>query len=553
MLFGAFILGQTKTEDAIDEWKEVLLDQGPVRGYKDPEVDVFVFHGIPYASAPKGPDKFKAPLPPPTWKEPFEAVDKGVMCPQHPVDMGFKKKFIYNEDCLIANVFVPDADNKNLPVVVYVHGGGYQVGFGNSVTPKKLVRGEKIIAITFNYRLGAHGFLCLGTKEAPGNAGMKDIVALLRWVKKNIEKFGGNPEEVTIAGYSSGAAAVELLMLSDLTRGLFNKAIPESGSALASFTIQRDPLANAKKFAKKMNVTDVDDIEVLEKFYTKASFKKLTANTFSGAPGTAISFEPCIERDIGEEAFLTEAPVNIISKGKYQKVPILFGICNMEGLVRVNYFEMWLEKFNSKFSQYLPSNLKFESQEQKEEIAKKVKEFYFGKKTITESNILAYIDYFTDVMFAFPVLRSVKMHLEAGHDRIYLYEYSFVDEDTMPIPYVDVKGADHIAQTNAVLDGLNATHYDESMASKTYKRMKARMREMWTNFIVTGKPVPEDSILPKWPPVEKDWSPHMSIGEVIELRGSLLEKRAKLWDEIYQQFYYNPIPPATLETKHTEL
>lgn len=121
-----------------------------------------------------------------------------------------------------------------------------------------------------NYRVGIHGFLCLGTEDAPGNAGMKDQVALLRWVKKNIANFGGNPDDVTIGGHSSGSASVDLLMLSKSAEGLFNKVIPESGVSTSVFTIQSEPLENAKWFAKANNFTDVDDVYALEQFYKTA-------------------------------------------------------------------------------------------------------------------------------------------------------------------------------------------------------------------------------------------------------------------------------------------
>lgn len=134
------------------------------------------------------------------------------------------------EDCLIANVYIPDTEDKNLPVYVYVHGGAFQLGWSNMLVPKALVSEHTIIIVTFNYRVGIHGFLCLGTEDAPGNAGMKDQVALLRWVKKNIPNFGGNPDDVTIGGHSSGSASVDLLMLSKSAEGLFNKVIPESGA-----------------------------------------------------------------------------------------------------------------------------------------------------------------------------------------------------------------------------------------------------------------------------------------------------------------------------------
>lgn len=166
------------------------------------------------------------------------------------------------EGCLITNVFVPDTTEKNLSVLVYSHGGGFVSGFGNFAQGTEMMRTKYFIMVTFNYRLGIHGFLCLGTKDIPGNAGMKDQLALLRWVQKNIGSFSGNPDDVTLPGFSAGSASEDLLMLSKAAEGLFHRVIPESGGNLAAFTVQRDPLKIAKTHAKELNdLAIVDGLE----------------------------------------------------------------------------------------------------------------------------------------------------------------------------------------------------------------------------------------------------------------------------------------------------
>ncbi|XP_045516895.1 juvenile hormone esterase-like [Pieris brassicae] len=218
-------------------------------------------------------------LPPPTWNTTFDATEQNILC-QQPVEVaappfGYQVK----EQCLIANVFVPENITKDLPVVVYVHGGGYQIGSGNRLTPRKLVGTGEVISVTFNYRLGPQGFLCLGTDTVPGNAGMKDMVKLLKWVRKDIHNFGGNPNEVTIAGYSAGSAAVDVLLLSKMTDRLFNKVIIESGSNLNAFSVQIDPLENAKWFAKNLGFNNTNDISALENFYLNIPYDILSSHT----------------------------------------------------------------------------------------------------------------------------------------------------------------------------------------------------------------------------------------------------------------------------------
>lgn len=429
---------------------------------------------------------FQAPLPPPVWKTPFDAIDKHVICPQP--DLYFiSNNVVRQEDCLIANVFVPDTAKTNLSVLVYIHGGGFIGGFGELFKTKRFLDKKDMIVVTFNYRLGIHGFLCLGTDNVPGNAGMKDQVALLRWVQKNIASYGGNPDDVTVAGYSAGSVSIDLLMLSKSAEGLFHRTIPESGANLAIFSAQVNPLEFAKTEAKRLNFTDVDDIDALENFYITAPWSLLnSAEDFLGRTDSVIVFTPCIERKTEEEAFLTESPLSILQRDSYKKVPMLYGFNNMEGLIRVPYLALYRDAMNENFSDFLPGNLIFKSDEEKREVGDKVKQFYFGNEPVSEENVLGFIDFFSDVMFTHSMLWTAKLYVEAGNDQVYLYEYSFADEDTPFVPYTNVRGAGHSFQTMALMLGRNMTHSSESDLTPANKNMKKIMREIWHNFIKTG-------------------------------------------------------------------
>lgn len=359
----------------------------------------------------------------------FEAVDRHIICPQTPFNIHVTdtKNLQMQEDCLIANVHVPDTEKTNLPVYVIIHGGGFLMGYGDWLKPVSINAENNIIEVTFNYRLGVHGFLCLGTEDAPGNAGMKDQLALLRWVKKNIANFGGNPNDVTIGGCSAGGAAVDLVAVSKSAEGLFHKAIPESGSNVGSWAIQTDPLENAKEFAKSKNISDVDNIYALEEFYKTASFETLQAPSFVARTNNKVHFTPCVERPTGEEIFFDDHPVNIIKKKNYKKVPLLYGFSQMEGLMKVAFFDNYKDTLNNNFADFLPPDLKFISEEEKLQVAQEIKTFYFGEEMIDDSKILKYVEFIGDVLFLYPHLRSVQLHLSNGHDQIYLYEYAFVD------------------------------------------------------------------------------------------------------------------------------
>lgn len=419
---------------------------------------------------------------------PFEATNKKIVCPQINIPLFGSSSLSMQENCLIANVLMPDTEQTNLPVLVYVHGGGYQGGWGDLVRPKTLVKSKRIVAVTFNYRLGAHGFLCLGTETAPGNAGMKDQVALLRWVKKNIANFGGNPDDVTIAGGSAGSSAVDLLMLSKMTDGLYNKVIPESGASVGVWSIQHDPIQIAKYFARNNNLSDIDNIVVLEEFYKTLPYDVLMSDLFLDRPDLSFLFVPCIENKIGLGTFLEEAPVDIFKKGKYRKVPVLYGFANMEGMIKLHKFDEWKDLMNENFSNFLPIDLKFTSDEERSKVAKDIKKFYFGDNPIGEDYIQGFVNYYSDVMFTYPHLRSAKLQAAAGSDSIYLYEFSFhltlPEELGLPKYTSKIRGANHGSQSLVVHDiSLEFIKEDESV---TYLKLKETMQEMWLNFVTTG-------------------------------------------------------------------
>ena len=222
---------------------KVKTEQGKVVGKTINNGKVRAFMGLPYAAPPVGDLRWKAPQPPAKWKGDRDATKYGAHCAQGRVfdDMVFQDAGP-SEDCLFLNVYVPaDAKEKSkLPVMFWIHGGGYSGG--GSSEPRHngdFLPTKGVVVVTINYRLGVFGFLVTDelAKEgngSAGNYGLLDMVAALQWVKSNIGKFGGDPGNVTIFGESAGSFAVSTLMASPMSQGLFHKAIGESGAAFPS-------------------------------------------------------------------------------------------------------------------------------------------------------------------------------------------------------------------------------------------------------------------------------------------------------------------------------
>jgi len=216
----------------------VITASGPVRG--EWEQGVQVFRGIPFAEPPVGALRFRPPVEHKPWRDVRSALDFAPACPQIvTIDPTENNNSVQSEDCLAVNVWTPAIDSKRRPVMVFVHGGAFiegssrNTGYDGAV----LARRGDLVVVTLQYRLGPFGFLELSEIGGPeysgsGNNGIRDQVAALRWVRKNIASFGGDPENVTIFGESVGATSVGILLAIPEARGLFAKAILESNSAV---------------------------------------------------------------------------------------------------------------------------------------------------------------------------------------------------------------------------------------------------------------------------------------------------------------------------------
>ena len=212
----------------------VATDNGPVRGTMIGQVQTF--RGIPYAAAPVGDLRWRAPQPSAGWQGVLDATQFAAHCPQVGSPYGIAST---SEDCLFLNVFTPDKTNNGLPhllpVMFWIHGGGLVVGESDGYDPTPLVA-KGVIVVTINYRLGELGFLAHPalTAESPqgasGNYGLMDQQAAMRWVQRNIRNFGGDPGNVTIFGESAGGLSTHSQLASPLAAGLFHKAIVESGA-----------------------------------------------------------------------------------------------------------------------------------------------------------------------------------------------------------------------------------------------------------------------------------------------------------------------------------
>lgn len=218
------------------------------------------FMGIPYAEPPINNLRFQAPVPVNSWTETLNATSYGPLCYHVP---RLATTLPMSEDCLQMNVFSPNLSGS-LPVIVYIFGGGFVYGSGIEQGRPENLMDRNVVVANFNYRLGALGFLALETSEIPGNAAMKDQVLALQWIQRNIARFGGNPNSVTIVGLSAGGVSVTGHMLSPMTQGLFHRVISISGAIGSPRTASTDTGPDAaRRLATSVGCTETSDINAM--------------------------------------------------------------------------------------------------------------------------------------------------------------------------------------------------------------------------------------------------------------------------------------------------
>ena len=317
----------------------VQTQRGQLRGQA--EGGVHVFRGVPYARPPVGDLRWRRPQPLEPWDGVRDALEFGPVSIQPPRPaagpfagiMGHSQERT-SEDCLYLNVWTPGLDDRQRPVMVWIHGGGLSSGSGSSPAydgAPLAARGDVVI-VTINYRLGALGFLpdpvLAHGEETEGNFGFHDMLAALHWVQAEIGAFGGDPSNVTIFGESAGGIAVGILLASPLAEGLFHHAIIQSGAADRLHT--RESVADMLPFYHRELGLDLPSADDLRRLSVE---EILTAQTALAAADPAINpaaglhglFNAVIEDD-----FLDAMPIDAVNEGRGGNVDLLAGTMRNE-------------------------------------------------------------------------------------------------------------------------------------------------------------------------------------------------------------------------------
>lgn len=512
----------------------------------------YSFKGIPYAAPPVGDLRFRPPRPHPGWKSIRPANQFGPSCPQ----MAFGIFPTGHEDCLFLNVYSADL-NESKAVMVFIHGGSFLDGSADMYGPDYLVQ-DGVVLVTFNYRLNILGFMSTGDKHAPGNYGMKDMVEALKWVQQNIAEFGGDPNNVTLFGESSGAAAVHYLILSEMTNGLFHKAIAQSGTILCPWAFNPNPLKTTLALAKSLNIPTTSTEQIVDKLKNMPISQLLSTIGEPESPYGMRPFDytPVVEPADSEDPILLSAkPFDILRSGNFNKVPLIMGYNDAEALYKIHSPYPDNTDMN-----YVPLlwNIPHNSTEEAE-VAQAFRNFYWRGSQLDDNLRYQYLQvsiifsielpltililissslqYATDHVFAYGIDKCIKIHTKYQKEPVYLYKFEF-DGDLNGFKILFDLGMYPGATHADDLFYIFATNMlPPVFPNNPAFQMRTKMVRLWTNFAKYGDPTyrMDDLIDVKWQPVQGE-------GEYLNISLALTPDlypeidRMTLWNKLEQRY-----------------
>lgn len=491
-------VGSAASQQAQRRAPRVAIDAGELEGVPLPSLARgAAFLGIPYAAQPVGELRWKAPQPAPMWKGVRRAAEYGPACPQAPSpwlpEMLGITRMTTNEACLYLNVWTPKLkEGAKLPVLVWIHGGGNVEGAGEWPPLGETLAREGVVVVSLNYRLGIFGFFASPelAQESPqhvaGNYGQLDQMAALRWVRRNIRHFGGDPEQVTVAGASSGSLDICNLMASPLAAGLFQRAILQSGFCVDSiFPTASDVEKSDSGFAKTLgSATAPASLATLRAMPAKRLLE-------AAAKAQDLDLEPAVDG-----WFLREQPAAVFAEGRQARIPVLLGSNENEASIFASALvggRSYRPKTVAEYRAWL--SRRFGG------LADQVFAAYPAHDN--DEVLAAFNTMDTDFDFGFGARLMAEESARIGQ-RVFLYHFTYT-------------GRKEFA-------ALGAFHSEESMfLSKRYwtswvrtpadERLSNAMIGYWVRFVKTGDP--NGPGLPRWPTLEPTTNLCQELGETI--------------------------------------
>lgn len=490
----------------------VTVSQGKLRGRI--EDDVAVFRGIPYAAAPIDANRFARPQPPQAWDGVRDAREFGPIAAQPPYPPPFNQLLgdqgIVGPDCLSLNVWTPDTGNRGLPVMVWIHGGSFSRGAGSlpAYDGRRFAR-DGIVCVTINYRLGAEGFLDLD--GAVQNRGLLDQIAALEWVNGNIGAFGGDAQNITLFGESAGAFSIGTLIATPSARGLFRRAILQSGAAHHTISrttsaIVRQRLADTldvrPALASMASIPLRQFIDAQAQLALELAIKPNPAS-FGEVAVNGMLFEPVVDGDV-----LPRRPNDAMAAGASRGLDVMIGTTSEEW----RFFSVPTRAIDLVTDEQLSAWLTHRGLS-----SDAIAVYRTSRPDASLGDILSAL--VTDFTFRIPAVRLAEAHARNGGTP-YIYEFSWRS------PMFDGRlGACHALEIPFVFDNLDSGGLAAMTGDHPPQVLADAMHRSWVAFARDGNP--------GWQPYAEDHRAVMTFdgnGRSLAIDPASAERQ--LWDGI---------------------
>lgn len=493
----------------------VLTDEGALTGLL--QGDVLVYKGVPYAAPPLGSLRWRPPVRPAAWAGTLKADAFAPACMQEGVSMPGEMPPKMSEDCLYLNIWTPQKRSaEGLPVLVWIYGGGYRNGSASMPLywGDRLAR-KGLIVVSIAYRLGPLGFLALPelTHESPqhssGNYGLMDQIAALEWIHRNIAAFGGDPNCVTIAGQSSGAISVSILMASPRAEGLFQRAIGESGGLF-------EPLKLAPSYLLASAERDGEKYVASLGAASLEALRQLPASSLLGGGNAGGVTHPVIEPIV-----LPEAPSERFAAGQQNDVPLLIGSNANEARSLTDASHTTAATFDADIANSFGS------------LPPPIMAAY--PHTTDAEAPQARLDLERDLRFGWDMWAWARLQAATGHALVYYYHF----EQQPPFPVNSVYegwGASHFAELWYVFDHLDPSPWQWSRADR---RLAEEISGYWANFARSGNP--NGRGLPTWPAFSGTNPKVQYLGNPITVGPVANIESLSVFDEVYDSVRGGPL------------
>ena len=502
----------------------VTVTGGQIRGaLADTNPEIVSFKGVPYAAPPVGDLRWKPPQPVVAWDGVRDATAAGPICMQTGAQDGSQ-----NEDCLLLNVWAPKETDAPLPVMVWIHGGGFFNGAGSLPTyDGTQVAEDGVVLVSINYRLNVFGFFshpALSAESphgASGNYGLMDMVAALEWVRDNIATFGGDPNQVTIFGESAGGGAVMSVMLVPQSEGLFHRAISESTWVYGWDRKLTEPVGDwgsaesqGVHIAEALGASGDDALDTIRAATSLEVQDAANAGAGNLFTRTGYIWAPNIDSWI-----IPDDPLRMYENGLQHNVPLITGMNADEGAsmaLRLNVED--------------PDAFELHARAVYPGVADEAIAHYNVTSTDMAKSQIAHLIH--DMYFAGPVRVQATSHAQVSSP-VWLYHFTRVP----PTELGATLGAYHAAEVVYVFGTMTAGPAPggarpSALApygdwTETDRQLSETMMAYWTQFAATGNPNRDD--LPAWPEFEPSTDQHLTLGDTVTSGEGLHHEGAALF------------------------